>query len=164
MFDVSAAGAKVRVECGSNSCNITEFYDEGTPFETNEVEVTGSGITLNGQLVLWRKPVAYVVTLTVIPGSQDDVWLAQRLDDAHIRPGKVIDVDRLKAKLTIWVPQINASGRQGKTVVTSYTNGRILSGPTGPSASAEGKLAAKTYSFVFEDQSVAETSAGVDVG
>lgn len=164
MFDVSATGSKIRVECGSNSCNITEFYDEATPFETNEVEVTGSAMTLNGQLILWRKPTAYVVSMTVVPGSQDDLWLAQRLDDAHVRRGKVVDVDRLNAKMTIWVPQINASGRQNATVSVSYTNGRILSGPTGPSTNAEGKLSGKTYTFVFEDQTVANVSLGVDVG
>ena len=164
MFDTSAAGSKVRVECGSHRCNITEFSDEGTPFETSQIEVTGSAMTLNGQLVLWRKPVAYVVTLTVIPGSEDDLWLDARLDEAHIRPGKVIDVETLKAKMTIWTPQINASGKQNKTVAYTYTNGRILGGPTGPSTNAEGKMSAKVYTFVFEDRDKVDIGLGVDVG
>lgn len=151
MFDVSASGSKIVIKTNGISTTISEFYDEGTPFDTNEIEVTGNSMTLNGQLILWRKPTAYTVSVTVIPESQDDEKLCEMLQNAHIRHGiSPVSVKDLDTALTIEVPSINGSGSSNGVTTFSYSNGRILGGPTGPSTDAEGKKAGRTYTFVFE--------------
>lgn len=153
MFDVSAAGSKVSVKFGSgDSWAITEFYDEANPFETDEIQVADNAVSLNGQAIFWRKPNLYQVTLNVIPGSNDDVFLSKHLASAHISPGHVTDVKELECTLSIYIPYINASGTQetAGTQVYTYCNGRLISGNSGPSTNAEGKMSSKQYVFAFE--------------
>lgn len=161
MLDISFTGASVSVKQGNRQTIIKEFSDEGTPIECNDVEVTGSAVTLNGQLILWRKPCAYVVSLTVIPRSDNDETLLCMLHDAHVTPGNVVKISNLNASLTIVSPKINESGSQISGDTWKFTNGRIVSGPTGPASSAEGKMSARTYTFVFEK--LAQSGAGTNV-
>lgn len=161
MIDISFTGASVSVKQGNRQTVIREFSDEGTPIECNEIEVTGSAVTLNGQLILWRKPNAYVVSLTVIPRSDNDAALRAMLHDAHVSPGNVVKVSQLNASLTIVAPKINESGSQVKGDSWKFTNGRIVGGPTGPSSSSEGKMSARTYTFVFERLAFSDSGSSV---
>jgi uncharacterized protein YodC (DUF2158 family) len=152
MIDISFTGGNIIVKSGGASTTISEFSDEGTPVECNEIEVTGHAVTLNGQVIFWRKPNAYVVAVTVIPMSDNDITLGNMLEMAHVKPGEggAAPVSKLTASLTINCPKINESGSQSRGNTWSFQNGRIVSGPTGPSTSSEGKMTARTYTFVFE--------------
>lgn len=150
MLDVSFTGGNIVIKSGSGSTVISEFSDEGTPVECNEIEVTGHAMTLNGQVIFWRKPNAYVVSVTVIPMSDNDITLGNMLEMAHVKPGNAVPVDKLTTSLTINCPKINKSGSQMSGNMWSFQNGRIVSGPTGPSTNSEGKMSARTYTFVFE--------------
>lgn len=156
MVDVSATGASITITAPAiGTVLITRFSDEGTPFEFNEIEVTGSALSINGELITWSKPVAYAGSVTVIPHSEEDIALHELLEESHVRftgnGTRAVNSNNVKTALTLKCPQLDGDGRSFKQY--HYTNGRIVSGPTAPSTSAEGKLSARTYTFVFEQMS-----------
>lgn len=153
MIDISAVGAKVVINTETGSpITITEFSDEGTPFDAGDIDVSTNAKNLNGQMISSRTPAVYPVSVTVIPGSDSDAMLQQLLQKASIMPGGVTPISDLKIKsIVLSIPAVNQSGT-GAVASRSYrwTNGRIKSGPTGPSTSAEGRQSARTYNFEME--------------
>lgn len=158
MIDISAVGSFVRIEFaggGSNKWTITEFSDEGTPFECPDVDLSTNQKNLNGQMISSRTPSVYTVSLTVIPNSADDLWLMKRAQEAALMPGSIYAIEDLKVKsLELAIPNINESaastGQSYSHTVYKWMNGRMKNAPTGPSTSAEGRLSARTYTFEFE--------------
>ena len=154
MIDISAVGASVRIDPAvGGGHTITKFSDEGTPFDAGDVDVSTNAKNLNGIMISSRTPAVYPVSVTVIPGSDDDVWLQQLLQNASIMPGSVNSIGSLRiSSITLDIPEIDASGEDGvvRTRRYKWTNGRIKSGPTGPSTSAEGRQSARTYTFEME--------------
>jgi len=153
MIDVSATGASININsAATGAVLITRFSDEGTPFEFNEIEVTGSALSLNGELITWSKPVAYAASVTVMPHSDEDNSLRKLLEASHVRFNgsgtTAVNPEMVKTSLTLKCPLLNEAGSSFKEY--RFTEGRIVSGPTAPSTSAEGKLSARTYTFVFE--------------
>lgn len=154
-FDISATGAKVAIKFSDGTeINVTHFSDEGTPFEAGDVDVSTNQKNLNGDMISSRTPSVYPVSLTVIPGSEEDLQLQQKLQEASLQPGGVNAVSKLWVDcLQIFIPTINSSvgaGLDGSHIVYTWMKGRFKNGPTGPSTSAEGRLSAKTYGFEFE--------------
>lgn len=153
MIDISAVGARVTISPSvGSSIDITEFSDEGTPFDAGDIDVSENNKNLNGQMISSRKPAVYIVSVTVIPGSDSDVKLQQLLQKASIMPGGITAISNLKIDFIILsVPSIDHSGEIGLAErIYKWTNGRIKSGPTGPSTSAEGRQSARTYTFEME--------------
>lgn len=151
MIDISAVGSSVTIKTGGDSIVITQFSEEGTPFEAGDVDVSTNAKNLNGTMISSRTPSVYPVSVTVIPGSDDDHELQRLLKKASIMPGGVTAISKLKIdSLTISVPAINESNVAGASRKYTWTNGRIKSGPTGPSTSGEGRMSARTYNFEFE--------------
>jgi hypothetical protein len=163
-FDISFTGASVVVSQGKTlDTTITEFSDEDTPLECSEIEVTGNAITLNGQLVLWRKPSAYMVSVTVIPRSENDLTLSKMLYQSRVCPARAVAVSDLWSKMTIKCPRINESGNTRAVDTYKFSNGRILSGPTGPASNSEGKMSARKYTFVFQDLDVTAVTTPIEI-
>lgn len=164
-IDISAVGAKVVITPSSGSpIKITHFSDEGTPFEAGDVDVSTNQKNLNGDMISSRTPSVYSVSVTVVPGTDDDLALNKLLQEAALMPGGVTAVKNLWIKsLILLIPRINesndaaSSGHQYK-----WSFGRIKSGPTGPSTSAEGRLSARTYTFEFEKYEGVSGSANVN--
>ena len=87
MIDISAVGSKVVISPSSGSpIVITEFSDEGTPFDAGDIDVSTNAKNLNGQMISSRTPAVYPVSVTVIPGSDADAMLQQLLQKASIMP------------------------------------------------------------------------------
>lgn len=145
MFDISAVGSKIEFT-GGLTCVIDQFSDEGTPFEAPDIEVSENNKNLNGEMISSRKPSVYALSVTVIPMSDNDKKLQNFLNQSAIYPGHYTNIDNLWCNCTVTIP-----GKDGKGTITyKYNNGRIKSGPTGPSTSAEGRMASRTYNFEFE--------------
>lgn len=152
-FDISAVGTIITFTQvnGGGSHIITEFSDEGTPFDSPDVDASTNKKNLNGTMISSRTPSVYPFSVTVIPGSADDDFLWSCFHAALIQPGSAITpADRLLWNCTLKVPNINESGRNTGTRTFTFTNCRIKSGPTGPSASAEGRLSSRTYTWEAE--------------
>lgn len=151
MIDISAVGSKVIISPSSGSpITITEFSDEGTPFDAGDIDVSTNAKNLNGQMISSRTPAVYPVSVTVIPGSDSDAMLQQLLQKASIMPGGITPISDLKiSSIVLFVPAVDQSGAIASRSYR-WTNGRIKSGPTGPSTSAEGRQSARTYNFEME--------------
>lgn len=161
MIDISAVGSKIYIKMatGDRSLEITEFSDEGTPFECPDVDVSTNAKNLNGQMISSRTPSTYSISVTVIPNSYADAWLTKRMSEAALQPGNVVPIeDLIVDTIQLTIPNINGSAEinssaQGNNVkgrTFTWANGRMKSGPTGPSTSAEGRLAARTFVFEME--------------
>lgn len=153
MIDISAVGASVEIESpGLNgTLRITQFSDEGTPFECPDVDLSDNRKNLNGQMISSRTPSVYVVSLTVIPGSVEDVELSRLAQKAALMPGNVTPIrDLAITRITFKLPAINESGVNSGSRAFVWTHGRMKTAPTGPSSSAEGRMAPRTYTFEME--------------
>lgn len=155
MLDISFTGGYVTIDAPAmGMTTISEFSDEGSPVEVDEIEVTGHSINLNGTVIRWRKPTAYTVKVTVIPLSENDVSLTKLLLASKVEPTgggvKAVDVASLATKMEIAAPAINESGQGSSMRKWWFTEGCIVGGSPAVASDAEGKMQSKTYSFVFE--------------
>lgn len=164
MIDISAVGASVTISFGSgDKVEITEFSDEGTPFECPDVDLSTNQKNLNGQMISSRTPSVYPVSVTVIPNSWDDIFLQRKAQNAALMPGSIQSISSLKIdSIILTIPSIDESGAARNSMSTTagrkavshttykWTNGRMKSAPTGPSTSADGRLSARTYTFEME--------------
>lgn len=148
-FDISAVGTIISFSRGL-TCDITNFADEGTPFDAPDVDASTNRKNLNGTMISSRTPSVYPFSVTVIPGSPEDDKLWSFFQKSLLQPGGITSASDLYCDCTIKIPDINASGRRTGSRTYSYTNCRAKSGPTGPSASAEGRQAPRTYTFEAE--------------
>lgn len=161
--DISAQGAIVRFEGGLN-ITISEFSDEGTPFECQDVDLSTNAKNLNGEMISSRTPAVYTFSVTVIPGTVADHVLSMWFMKQLLQPGQnhENDVDKdWYCNATVYVPGTfteNSYESDGGNVYGSrqitFTNCRAKSGPIGPSTSAEGRLSARTYTFEAEGMTV----------
>ena len=155
MFDISAVGSWVHIEMYTRDLklDISEFSEEGTPFECPDVDLSTNDKNLSGQMISSRKASVFTVSVTVIPNSDADLWLTNRMSEAALQPGNVVPIKDLMVKtIQLTIPNIN--GSSGSTdadgLTFTWVNGRLKSGPTGPSTSAEGRLSARTFVFEME--------------
>ena len=118
---------------------LTQFADDSDPLDSDNVEIAGSGVGLNGDLVVWDKPNAVSMRLSVIPGSED-----------HAKLNRIWEVNRTaKNKLSVQ-DKVQAVVRYPDGTSVSLTNGAMVSGPALTGGSAEGKLKTPSYGFIFE--------------
>lgn len=153
MIDISTVGAQVEIRpAGGNTITITRFSEEGTPFECPDVDLSDNRKNLNGEMISSRVPSVYTVSVTVIPGSEEDVELQRLAQKSSLMSGSVYSIKEIIIEsISVKVPEINLSDDTGATLrAYTWTNGRMKSAPTGPSSSAEGRLAARTYTFEME--------------
>lgn len=175
MIDISAVGAFVRITFKGDGNNrgwsITEFSDEGTPFECPDVDLSTNQKNLNGQIISSRTPSVYTVSVTVIPNSADDIFLTRHAQEAALQPGNITPIDKLIVEsIELGIPDINQSRASTLADRNSYSgyaifkwmNGRMKNSPTGPSTSAEGRLASRTFTFEME-KFIAPTGNGSNV-
>ena len=155
MFDISAVGSRVQMQMYTRSLklDIAEFSDEGTPFECPDVDFSTNAKNLNGQMISSRTTSVFTVSVTVIPNSDADLWLTNRSAEAALQPGNVVPIKDLMVKtIQLTIPNIN--GSSGSTdadgLTFTWVSGRLKSGPTGPSTTAEGRLSARTFVFEME--------------
>lgn len=158
--DISAVGAKIVFGGGSlDGLVISEFSDEGTPFDCPDVDVSTNEKNLNGEMISSRTPSVYPFSITVIPGSYADSMLRRAFarNALNINNNNQEDAQYIDS-VTITMPKQIARGSSGYqggspsfNTTTTFTNVRMKSGPTGPSTSAEGRMAARTYSFEAEN-------------
>lgn len=154
MKDISTVGAYVDIKFKSGpSIHITEFSDEGTPFECPDVDLSDNRKNLNGEMISSRMPTVYPVSVTVIPGTDQDKELVRKAHLAALYKGNVTKIkDLIVEQIIVFVPNIDESA-EASAVGRTYTfkNGRMKTSPTGPSSSAEGRMSARTYAFEMQD-------------
>lgn len=146
--DISTVGARV-VFRGGLSLTITEFSDEGTPFDAPDVDASTNAKNLNGEMISSRTPSVYPFSITVIPGTLADSKLTAFFKKSLLQPGGIASIGSLYCDCVVTFPAVYGADANGSRSYT-YTNCRAKSGPTGPSTSAEGRQSARTFTFEAE--------------
>ena len=146
LIDVSFAGAIVTIDAPDGSIAINNFMDDANPVEFPDVTVTGYGVNCNGIMIRWAKPTAILMSVTVIPGSEEDLDLYDLFNDFHVTHGVNKSEKWGKAiSATIHLEHVAA----GYPTAYNFYGGTFVSGPPGPSASGDGKMRGRTYTFAF---------------
>ena len=144
MADISGYGLSVRI-VASNSFpagfEITQFADDADPLDLEEIEISGSAMGLNGDLVTWVTPNPLPMKVNVITGSEDDRNL-QVLFEAN-RAGR----NKNSAK-----DQITAVVSYPDGAVTTLTGGVCKQFLPSRAVSSESRLKSNPYTFAFENR------------
>lgn len=161
-MDISAVGYKVVFTGGGiGTLTVSEFSEEGTPFETIDADLSDNRKNLNGEMISSRSPTVYQFAITVIPGSYADAKLRKAAALAAIQPGNNAQSDAGKlyfSSVVVTAPRVvtlGESGYEGGSASddareVEYTHVRMKSAPTGPTTSAEGRLQPMRYVFEAE--------------
>lgn len=141
LCDVSFAGSTVTIA----GITVSQFMDDANPVEFPDVEVSSVGVNCNGKMIRNAKPNIVTMSVTVIPGSNNDsalyeLWKKYRVQDGKNNGGQ-------------WETPLNASINI-KTIGSrkssyKFGGGTMVSGPGGPASTAEGKMQGRTYTFAF---------------
>lgn len=152
MIDVSGVFPKVTIVSASvvPLINVTHFADDSNPVDVEQIEVTGHAINVNGELVTWEKPTAYIASISVLCGTDDDNDLAILLEASHATSDKGFALAP-----TITMRQVigkrNSLGVVTTDDAASFTKGKIVSGRPSAAVDSDGKKLSNTYTFVFEN-------------
>lgn len=143
LIDVSFAGSTIRIT-GNGSVEISNFMDNSNPIDFPDTAVSDVAINCYGQMIRNAKPNPIVMSVTVIPGSKEDnslynMWQRYRLTD-----GSYDEQWRTALRATISV----ANKTMAKKTY-EFSGGTMVSGPGGPSATGDGKMQGRTYTFAF---------------
>ncbi len=144
MKDVSGTGLSVLVRASKTypqGILCTAFADDTDPMDIPEVTITESGMGLNGDLVTYSSPQPINYSLSLIPGTPEQLAMDFLLEANRVAKGKRSANDEI-------------------TIVINYANetrvilspGRITGGLPGLGVSSDGRTKTPTYNFVFENK------------
>lgn len=152
MVDVSGVFPKVTIVSAGIPplIQLTKFADDSNPVDVDQIEVTGHSINVNGELVVWEKPAAYLVTVSVLCGTEDDRNLTMLLETCHPTSGKGFALAP-SVQMRVSIGRRSSLGVVSTEDSTTYTQGRIVNGRPGAAVDSEGKKISNSYTFVFEN-------------
>ena len=148
MQDVSGFGLKVRVVASRtlpSGVTVTQFADDADPFDLPPIAIAAATMGLNGDLIIASSPQPIMVTLNVIPDSDDDRTLAAVFEANRVGRGKQ------GARDVITLTGVYPSGKS-----ITLSNGAMTSGMPGASVASAGRKKSKAYIFAFEGLSQAK--------
>ena len=140
--NISAFGLIVNLVASSTfpaGIQLTQFSDDADPFDMPSVTLADKGMGVNGDLLVWNKPAALDISVSVVPGGADDENLAI-LATAN-RTGKGLANARDVITMTAMYPD-------GRT--TTLSEGFITGATLINAAQTAGRMKTKTYTFTFE--------------
>lgn len=120
---------------------VTQFADDTDALDIPSLPIADTAMGLNGDLITWAKASPIKVTLSVIPGSEDDVNLAILLKSNRVGRGKISSNDT-----------INLSLLYPDGTYQNLIDGVITEGMPGISVSNSGRSKTNTYIFSFENE------------
>ena len=142
MQDASGYGISVWIQAiptFPTGFKVTEFPEDVDPVAVSTVAITEFAMGVNGDLIIWRTPKPNEITIGVIPNSDTDKNI-QILFDADRNAKDKVGVKNV-VNMMINYPD-------GKQKV--FGVGAIVEGMPANSVSGSGRIASKTWRFVFE--------------
>lgn len=118
---------------------ITQFSDDADAFDMASIKIGDVAMGVNGDLINWTPAVAKPFTLSVIPGSDDDVNLSILASANQAVQGQSSANDAIT--ITVAYPNGN---------IITFSNGVITDAPFGNSLGGNGRLKTKTFGFMFQ--------------
>ena len=144
MNNISGFGLSVNIVASKTfpiGLYITQFADDSDPLDIQVTQVADKAMGLNGDLLIWSKPTAIIVNLSVVAASTTDRELQVLLEANRVGRGKIGARD---------VITMNVNYPEGNFII--YQNGAITDGPTAASVASAARLKSNTYSFAFENR------------
>ena len=141
--DISGFGVGVHLVASNTfpaGIQLSQFADDADPVDIPQIEIAGTAMGVNGDLIKWSNAVPLPVNISVIPESEDDSNLRDLLAQNQASKG------RNPARDVLTLVVVLPSGLR-----TTYSSGYITAGPTSPSVASAGRLKTNTYNFVFEN-------------
>lgn len=142
MQNVTGFGAIVSLVASSTfpvGIAITNFADDVDPLDMPSAKIGETAMGVNGDLLAWARAVVKNLSISVIPGSPDDVNLSLIAANNAASVGKVSANDTIT--VTIVYPD-------GSTI--TFNKGIMTDAPFGKSLASAGRLKTRTYIFSFE--------------
>jgi len=144
MKDVSGTGLSILVKASNTypqGILCTCFADDSDPMDFPEVTITEYGMGLNGDLITWTSPQALPFSISLVPGTEEEIAMDFLLEANRAAKGKK------SAKDVITIVANYPDGTR-KTL----KNGKIISGLPGKGVASGGRIKTPTYGFVFENK------------
>lgn len=144
MQDISGTGLSILVKASvtyPNGVLCTAFPDDTDPFDFPEVTIAEYGMGLNGDLVTWSSPQPLQFSLSLIPGTPEEIAMAFLLEANRVAKNKQSAKD---------IITIVANYPDGTT--KTLTPGKIIGGIPGKGIASGGRIKTPTYNFVFENK------------
>lgn len=144
MEDVSGFGFIMTVVASNTfpaGFQVSQFADDGDPFDVPNLVVKDKAMGLNGDLIVWSKASPINIEIAVIAGSVDDQNLSALHEANRVGRGKISSND---------VVTLTGIYPSGNTI--TLTPGTITEGMPGGSVASAGRLKTKKYSFTFENR------------
>lgn len=143
MQDISGFGIRVNLVASvtfPQGITLSQFADDGDPFDSPSQQIMDKAMGLNGDLITWSKANPIAPVISVIPGSDDDRNLAVLAEANRVGRGKS------SARDVITITVVYPSDRT-LTLTQGVMTDAVL---TDPIASA-GRMKTKAYQFAFEN-------------
>jgi hypothetical protein len=145
MADISGFGLSVTVNASAtfpSGVKITQFADDGDSLDLPSIQISDKAMGLNGDLITFSKASPLLLTLNVIPDSDDDKNLSVLAESNRVGKGKK------SARDVVTVTVAYPSGK-----IVTYTNGAITDAMIGNGVASSGRMKTKAYAFAFENVS-----------
>ena len=120
---------------------ISQFPDDQDPVSFGNQDIAEVAMGVNGDMIVWDRPSVINITLSVIPGTEDDKNLGILFDMNRVAKNKVSAQDKITMTVT-------SPGSDPKT----YTGGAIIGGPAGDTVNGNTRRQTKQYFFAFENK------------
>lgn len=143
MQDISAFGIRLRLVASATfpaGIDITQFADDGDSLDVPQQQIADKAMGVNGDLITWAKANPLLVTINIIPGSEDDRNLSVLLEANRVARGKRGSRDVIT--LTAIYPD---------ETTQTWSLGRITDGTPGKALASSGRMKTKAYLFAFEN-------------
>lgn len=142
MEDISGFGLKVRLVASDTfpaGITLTQFADDGDPFDISSLQLRDKAMGLNGDLVYWSKANPLSITLNMIPAGSDDRNM-EILVEAN-RVGR----NKFSARDMITLTGVYPDGR-----TVTLSNGILTDGTVAKSVGQSARIKSTAYVFAFE--------------
>lgn len=160
MIDISGFGTGiviVAVQSFPTGFSLSQFADDVDPISSREIEPIGYEMLFDGDIATFDKAAPVEVTVSVIPGSEDDINL------------KILLQNKKSARAIFPIPDITTmiiTYPDGGRVILS--KGSIIKGPVVDSVLSTGRRKSNSFTFVFGSfagaQSTKQTLLGIVQG
>jgi hypothetical protein len=156
MIDISGYGTGITVTALQSfpyGFTVSEFADDKDPLVCEPMETNAWEMLYDGSLFAFTKADPIKVSLSVIPGSDDDINL------------KIILQGSLSSAGILPLPNTTSMVLNYPNGLVMLSNGTIYRGPVADTIQASGRKAGNTYDFAFGSffgaQSAAEVVASI---
>jgi len=149
MENIAAYGSELALKASNTfpvGITLSQFADDTDPFDIPSIQLADKAKGVNGDLIIWSTANPIIISIAVIPGSEDDRNLSILAQANNPSAGGSLANDEIT--LTGIYPD-------NSTIVAS--KGAITDAMIGNSIASAGRKKSKVYMFAFEQ--ITETPA-----